>query len=216
MVRLLMGCALAVVVSVPAQAQIFWQSPDFAGAPLVPGELGMGVPLPGATVAEERANWAWQMRSGLNVAALQCGFDKTLLMADSYNGVLRNHSGELGSAYTTLRGYFTRVNRNPKEAQNALDKYGTKIYSSFSAVGSQYGFCNTASRIGKRAQFAARGSFTLFAAERLREMRNSLIPAGDQYFRRSRLPFSLAAPRFEARCFDKRGEYRMSCGMLYS
>ena len=63
----------------PATAQIFWQAPDFRGTPIVPGEVGIGVPLPGATSDELRASIAWQMRAGLNLMALQCQFDRTLL-----------------------------------------------------------------------------------------------------------------------------------------
>lgn len=175
----------------------------------------MGVPLPGATEAEERANWVWQMRAGLNVAALQCNFDKTLMSQNVYNGILRNHAGELGLAYETLRKYFARTTKTPKAAQNALDQYGTKIYSGMSAVAGQYGFCETASHIGKAALVANRGSFTLFTVERLRELRNSLVAGGEQQFRFGRPQPSLR-PSLEARCWDRRGNYKAACGMSYS
>lgn len=198
-----------------AQAQVFWQAPDFRGAPLVAGETNMGVPLPGATEAEERASWVWQMRAGLNVAALQCNFDKTLMSQNVYNGILRNHSGELGSAYEALRNYFKRTTKTPKDAQRALDQYGTKIYSGMSAVAGQYGFCETGSRIGKAALVATRGSFTLFTVERLRELRNSLLPGGEQQFRFVKAqagPF----PSFDKKCWDRRDNYKHACGVSYS
>ena len=175
--------------------------------------VGIGVALPGATAAEERANWVWQMRSAMNLAALQCKFDRTLLASDIYSGVLRNHQGELGAAYDTLRGYFKRTTKTPKAAQDALDKYGTKTYSAFSTVTSQYGFCQTASRIGKKALFAPRGGFTIFTVERLRELRNSLIPGGEQYFRRTRVDF--VAANLDDACWDRRGRYIMRCGFIY-
>ncbi len=210
----------------PASAQIFWQSPDFSGAPLTPGEVGIGVALPGATIAEERANWLWQLRSALDIARLQCKFDQTLLTDDSYTGVLRNHATELAGAYTTLRGYFARTTAtatkkkgkgapNVKAAQKALDSYGDKTYNGYSTVGSQYGFCQTASRIGKSAEFASRGSLTLFAVERLRELRNSLQPAGEQYFRRTHPPISAMMPRLDAKCWNRRNQYNARCGMDY-
>ena len=206
--------ASGLTIASPTSAQVFWQSPDFSGAPLVPGELNMGVTLPGATVAEERANWVWQLRSGLNVAALQCTFDKSFMASDTYIGVLRNHAPELDYSYKVLRGYFARMNKVPRAAQNALDQYGTRTYSGFSTVRAQYGFCQTAARIGKRAQFAARGSLTLFAVERLRELRNSLIPAGEQYFRMPpRVLF--AYPNFDKACWDRRSGYKAACGVIY-
>ena len=209
----ILSILLSLACASPAAAQIYWQAPDVSGTPLTAGEVGIGVALPGATPAEERANWTWQMRSGLNVAALQCSFDATLLSRDSYNGVLKNHEAELAAAYATLRGYFARMNKAPKAAQNALDVYGTRTYSGFSTVSSQFGFCQAASRIAKAAQFASRGSFTLFAVERLRELRNALAPGGEQYFRKK--PLQLSYPSLDARCWTRRNEYVASCGMIY-
>lgn len=211
-----MTCAAAMLAAtaLPAQAQVFWQAPDFTGAPLVAGEANMGVPLVGGTEAEERAGWAWQMRAGLNVAALQCGFDKTLMSQDVYNGIVRNHSVELSAAYETLRAYFKRTTKTPKAAQQALDQYGTKIYSGMSTVAGQYGFCETSSRIGKAALSANRGSFTLFAIERLRELRNSLQPGGEQFFRFARVP-AAPLPSFDKKCWDRRDNYKVQCGFSY-
>lgn len=215
-VRLLAATLALVTGSVPATAQIFWQSPDYSGTALVPGDPGVGIALPGATIAEERANWAWQMRAALNVAKLQCKFDKTLLAADSYDGVYINHAVELAGAYDTLRKYFARMNAKPRAAQDALDKYGTKTYSNFSTVGNQFGFCQTAARIGKKAQFAPRGGFTIFTVENLRELRNSLGIGGEQYFRRTRLlSDNTPMPQFNARCWDRRGNYKQACGVVY-
>ncbi len=209
----LLFAPLAALAPLPAAAQIFWQSPPVSGPPLMPGEIAMGVPLAGATVAEERANWAWQMRAGLNVAKLQCKFDPTLLTADSYDGVYINHAVELAQAYDTLRKYFLRTNKAPKAAQSALDKYGTKTYSAFSTVASQYGFCQAASRVGKKALFTPRGAFTIFTVERLRELRNSLAPAGEQFFRRTRL--DIPAVNFAPECWDRKGRYIDKCGLVY-
>lgn len=212
---LAISLALSALSAAPANAQFFWKSPDFAGAPLQPGEADAGVTLPGATVAEERANWVWQLRAGLNVAELQCTFDKTLLAEDTYIGVLKNHATELDYAYRTLTAYFARTNKSPKAAQNALDRWGTQTYSQFSTVRAQYGFCQTAARVGKRAMFASRGSLTLFAVEHLREFRNSLIPAGEQYFRLApRIAFT--TPSFDPKCWDKRGNYNAACGVVTS
>jgi hypothetical protein len=212
---LMLGVAVsAAMAPLPAAAQIYWQSPPIAAVPLVPGEPNMGVVLPGATIAEERANWAWQMRAGLNVAKLQCKFDASFLTSDSYDGVYLNHAVELATAYETLRKYFVRTNKAPKAAQGALDKYGTKTYSSFSTVAGQYGFCQAAGRIGKKALFVPRGGFTIFAVERLRELRNSLAPGGEQYFRKTQIVFP--AVNFANECWDRRGRYNATCGYIYN
>ena len=210
-----MSCVTGARISSPVSAQIFWQSPDFTGASLVPGDPGIGISLPGATVAEERANWTWQMRAGLNIAKLQCKFDRTLLAENSYDGVYINHAVELAQAYETLHKYFVRTTKTAKAAQNALDQFGTRTYSGFSTVGNQYGFCQTASKLGKMAQFTPRGGLTIFTVERLRELRNSLGPGSEQYFRRTLPVFSVPVPSFDERCWDRRGNYRDKCGMIY-
>jgi hypothetical protein len=202
--RLVLLAATSFAVAQPATAQIFWQSPDFRGTPIISGEAGIGIPMPGATPAEESAAVAWQLRSGLNVMALQCQFDKTLLAQDSYNGILVNHREELAKAYATLTGYFLRIGKTKKVAQDALDRYGTKNYTSFSTVRAQYGFCQAASNIARATLFAPRGSFQTVATERLRELRNSLVPQGEQLFRfGARLPISY--PDFGNKCWSKRG-----------
>jgi hypothetical protein len=204
-VRSVLLTAVTIAVAQPATAQIFWQSPDFRGTPMVPGETSFGIAMPGATPAEESAAIAWQLRSGLNVMALQCQFDKTLLAQDSYNGILINHREELAKIYKTLNGYFTRTNRGAKAAQDALDKYGTKNYTSFSTVRAQFGYCQAASNIARATLFAPRGSFQTVAVERVRELRNALIPQGEQLFRfGAKLPITY--PDFdEKRCWNKRG-----------
>lgn len=202
--RSVLLAAVTIAVAQPALAQTFWQSPDFRGTPIVPGEVGMGIPLPGATPAEEAAAIAWQLRSGLNVMALQCQYDKTLLAQDSYNGILLNHREELAKIYKTLNSYFTRNNKNPKVAQDAFDRYGTKNYTSFSTVRAQYGYCQAASNIARATLFAPRGSFQTVAFERVRELRNALMPQGEQLFRfGAKLPITY--PSFDKKCWNSRG-----------
>lgn len=207
----LAGLALAVTAQ-PATAQIFWKPPVFASAPVVPGEAGIGVPMPGANPEELRAGLAWQLRSGLNVMALQCQFDRTLLTENSYNTILTNHKAELDAAYAKITAYFKRVNKTPKGGQDALDRFGTKTYLGMSTVLGQLGFCQTAAKIAQVAIFAPRGSFTSIAIERVRELRNSLLRAGEQQFSIPQPRISVRYPIFDSGCWDKRDNYKRSCG----
>lgn len=191
----------------PAAAQMFWQPPDFSGAPIVPGEVGIGQFLPGATPVEIQANNTWQLRAALNVMALQCQFEGTLLAANAYNGVLVNHRDELSKVYATLVAYFKRVNKAPRAATLALETYGTKTYLGFSTVRAQIGFCQTASNVAKAAIFAPRGSFNIVATERLREIRNSLVPAGEQMFRFRKRMLAQPLPDLSDRCWNRRSEF---------
>lgn len=196
----------------PAQAQGYWVPPNFSGAPLSGYEPGMGVPLPNATASEQYAAIVWNIRAGLNVAALQCAFEPTLRTEQNYNAILNDHGAELAAAFNTLTNYFKRVNKTPAAGQKALDSYGTKTYSGFSTVQAQVGFCYAASRIGRIALFTPKGRFVTMAMEHLRELRNSLTPQGEQQFR-IRMPYRLApTPNFAQESCWKKGRYLASCG----
>lgn len=208
--RSVLLAAVTIAVAQPALAQTFWQNPDFRGTPIIPGEVGIGIPLPGANPAEQAASIAWQLRSGLNVMALQCQYDKTLLAQDSYNGILYNHRDELAKIYKTLNGYFIRNGKTAKAAQDTFDKYGTKNYASFSTVRAQMGYCQAASDIARATLFAPRGSFQTIAYERVRELRNALIPQGEQQFRANRR-LVITYPSFEEKCW--KGDKYRNCGL---
>jgi hypothetical protein len=204
---------LAMLAATPAAAQIFWKAPDVSGLPLLGYEPDMGVPLPGATMAEQKAAIIWNMRSGLNVAALQCGFEPTLRTVENYNAMLTNHGTELNAAFATLAAYFKRTNKVVKAGQNALDKFGTRTYSGYSTVNAQLNFCSTAGRLGRTALFTPRGQFNVFAQNYLRELRNSLRYQTEQQFRVYRLTTNgLTLPLMEDRCW-KRDRYDTRCGM---
>lgn len=175
--------AAALFGAVPASAQFWFKGPDIAGPRVTGEEPGiLAQTLPGATQPELRAAMVWNLRAALNVAALQCQFAPTLLTLPNYNTILKDHASELNSSYTTLTKYFMRTNKTPKAGQMALDQYGTKVYSSFSAVHAQLTFCAAADDVSRQVIFTPRGQFGEVAAMRLRELRNSLTKWGEQQF----------------------------------
>ncbi|MBS0479262.1 MAG: hypothetical protein JSR79_08185, partial [Proteobacteria bacterium] len=117
--------------STPASAQFFLKSYDFHGAPVTGLEPELGMAMPGATPAEIRAGLTWNLRAALNVAALQCDFAPTLLTVDNYNAMIKDHAGELKSAFDTLNAYFVRTNKTKAAGQSAFDRFGTRTYSTF-------------------------------------------------------------------------------------
>ena len=209
------ACLALLALATPAQAQIFWSPPDLSGPILTGPEPGYGVAMPGATAAEQKAALVWNMRSGLNVAALQCGFEPLLRTEPHYNAMLSNHREELASAFSTLTAYFKRTNKTPRAAQGAVDTYGTRTYSSFSAVSGQLTFCTAAGRIGRAALGTPRGSLAVLAQEQLRSLYNGVKgKQGEQQFRMARLDFRRPLPSLEARCW-KGSKYIKGCGMVY-
>ena len=215
--RTLLGtAALAVATTAaPAHAQFFFKSPDFSGPRSTGAEPGIaGQALPDATPAELNAAMVWNMRAALNVAALQCQFEPTLLTLGNYNSMLRTHSDELAASYDTLTKYFTRTTKTKKEAQTAIDQFGTRVYSGFSTVSAQLGFCQSAGEIGQEVLFTPRGGLTDLAANRMRKVRNSLVAYGEQQFPTR---FSVRTLRFDhfgrKECWNKKGVWNdRRCG----
>jgi hypothetical protein len=205
--------AAAALAASPASAQFFMKSHDFSGAPVRGDEAGIGLDLPDATEAELTAGLVWNLRAALNIAALQCQFEPTLLTVPQYNDMMIDHASELKTTYATLTKYFARKNKAPRAAQNALDQFGTRIYGSFSTTAAQFGFCQVASSIGRDAIFMPRGSLHLLAKQRMRELRNSLVPWGEQRFPRG-IGFdrTVLLPRMDPKCWKKNEWNAKACG----
>ena len=204
----------AVAGSTPAGAQLFWQSPNFAGAPVTGDEATVVIPLPGATDAEKRANIVWTLRAGLNVAALQCQFAPSLMTVPNYNGFLTHHARELNEDYKTLGAYFKRMAPKGTSAAavgTAFDQYTTRTYNSFSTLNAQIGFCQTASNVGEGALMTPKGGLADLARNRLREMRNSLTPVGDLIYTSHVQMASAVVPGYAPDCFDGKGRLKKRC-----
>lgn len=212
--RLAAGVALCAGAVLPhaaaAAAYLFWMPPNFAGAPVKGDEPGLGLPMPGAKPDELSAHLLWNMRAGLNVAALQCQFAGPLMTVKNYNTILKQHSKELNDAYLKVSGYFKRTG-GPKW-QVALDQYTTRTYNGFSTLHAQLGFCESAGAIGKDALLAPRGQLQGIAETRMREFRNSLVPVGDRLFAFS--PARLSRPNLPSlsdECWDKKDRLKDKC-----
>lgn len=200
------------LLAAPASAQFYFKPADLSGAPVTGAEPEIVGSLPGATPAEQRAALLWNLRSGLNVAALQCQFDPTLVTLNQYNHLIDQHSDELAAAFGTLTNYFKRTVPGARAAQAALDSYGTRTYSGFSMVQAQLSFCQAASDIGEDALFQPKGQLWQVAQNRMREFRNSLKWRGDEQFRYYIVPLNYVAdlPNMDEACWDE-DEYRDRC-----
>jgi len=213
----LLAVAAAAIGSAPANAQFFLQNPVMETGAVRGDEPGVVIVLPNATADEMRAGLAWSLRAALNVAALQCSFEPTLLTVPNYNAVLEDHKAELKASFDTLAKYFERTAGTKKAGQAALDRFGTKIYSSFSTVAAQYVFCQTASTIGYEALSAKRGELGSVAINNMRALRSSLIPRGEQRFA-GRVSFAVDVPMpsFDPKCWRRNRYDSQRCPFVYS
>ncbi|AQR75798.1 hypothetical protein [Sphingomonas sp. LM7] len=214
----MLAVSAGLFAAAPASAQFFLKSVNLAGARVTGAEPGMtGPALPDASPAELRAALVWNLRAALNVAALQCQFEPTLLTLGNYNALLKDHEVELRESYGTLEKYFTRVYKTKKAGQTELDRFGTRVYSGFSTVSGQLSFCQTAATIGHDALFTRRGQFGDLAHDRMRELRGSLASWGEQ-FRRSvnyQVLTSAPLPPFgNDKCWRKNTYQVKKCGAL--
>ncbi|WP_242096167.1 hypothetical protein [Sphingomonas sp. CROZ-RG-20F-R02-07] len=200
-----------------ASAQFFLQPHDMSGQPVRGDEADIGLNMPGATAAEQRAAMIWTMRSALNVAALQCQFEPTLLVVSNYNALLTDHKDELKTAMDGVSKYYTRMAKTKKAGQDAFDQFNTRSYSAYATVNAQYNFCQTANSIGREAIFTPRGQLGALVEGRMRELRNSLTPWGEQRFPRyiGRDTAQVKLPRLDAICWDKKANWvEKKCGPI--
>lgn len=207
----LLATALCFAIAAqPAQAQFFWSPPDFSTPPVTGAEPSLGLNLPGATPEELNAGLVWNLRAALNVAALQCDFEPTLLTVSNYNAMIAHHNKELQVAFDTLGKYFQRTAGKGKPGQQALDQYGTRIYSGYSTVQAQRNFCQTAGSIGRDAIFANRGALIEVARKRMGELKKSLVLTGERYFGTPGSSYTAAIPPLNDECW-KKGKLLTSC-----
>jgi hypothetical protein len=211
--RSALAALAAAAFAQPAAAQIYLYQPDLRGAPIEGSDPLVGVAIPGATPAEYRASLLWNLRSGLNVAALQCQFSDYLRAVPNYNAFIAHHSGELANAYTALSGYFRRVH-GPVNGPRRFDDYSTQTYNNFSTLQAQLIFCQTATNITKEALALPKGGLGEFAAARMRELRHSLVPFPDvprSAAARAVLPAALPVLNLTDPCAGLRGKRLRRC-----
>ena len=204
---------LAAAMPAAGSAQLFVNDPPFQKGPIEGSDPIVGLPIPGATPAEYRAHLLWNMRAGLNVAALQCQFSPYLRSVDNYNGILAHHSKELADAYTVMNNYFKRVQGSAPKGQKAFDDYTTITYNNFSTLQAQYGFCQVAADIAKEALLRPKGQLFQTAQGRMREFRSSLVPAHDRLLIYN--PYNIRQPTLpplDPACYDKKDRLRKRCG----
>jgi len=136
--------------------------------------LSAAAVLPGMNMAETRADAVWQMRAGLNVAALQCQFSPFLMTVPTYNALLRQHSDEMGAAFKQMTSYFIKQ-KGPRVGQRAFDTYATRTNQSWATFDAQLSFCEAAALVGRRALAVPKGQFGAFALAEMAGMRESLL-----------------------------------------
>ena len=93
--------------------------------------------------------------------------------------------------------------------------YNTRIYSGYSTVQAQKGFCQEAGIVGRQAIFADRGTLAEVARAGLASIKKSLIQAGEQYYGMPGDDYAVALPSFDPKCW-KKGVLEPVCHQAYN
>lgn len=110
----------------------------------------------------------WNVRSGLNVAALNCRNASHLALADNYSEFLKKHRRQLTRTNSTLASqYRAQHGRSYRDAQDA---YMTRVYNYFALPPALPAFCDVAHQIGQEIVDVPAGQLHVFAETALPRM----------------------------------------------
>jgi len=124
--------------------------------PLPPGNAAVTQILPGrgidgrfvtanSNVTGDRA--FWQLKIGLNVAAIGCrGLEETTLVS-AYNNIIKAHGKVIRSTEKTVITQLGKENKNSGVA--ARDRLSTQLFNYFAQPPAQRGFCARANEIAQ-------------------------------------------------------------------
>lgn len=113
----------------------------------------------------------WHLRSGLNVAALNCRGPNIPNIAPAYNRLLRKHSLTLALAADVEKARFRAKGRN---WQRSYDTHLTEVYNRFSNSRNRKAFCNVAAKVAARATAASPAELTHIASRSLDDLESGL------------------------------------------
>lgn len=185
---------LALLASLPASAQ--------SRGPYIPKE----VDIPGFNTSEAAAAKLWNLRAALNVAALQCQWSPYLQTVDRYNAMLKQHVKELNTTRIALEKAFARKG-GAKAGPRDFDRFNTRVYQSYATLDAVYGFCRTASDVGRTVLLTPLGKLNTIADSQVTTLRTAMTPVGEGFM--NRLTY-VALPPITGVCVDRRGRQR-SC-----
>jgi hypothetical protein len=128
------------------------------------------------------AQTTWNLRSALNVAALNCLEPQYEPILTSYKGLLKTHARGLSAANRTLESEF-RLKFGPA-FRDSLDNYMTQVYNYFALPAARHEFCEASLGVSNELALVAPADLDAFAMRslpRLESVFQSVFVAYDQY-----------------------------------
>lgn len=111
------------------------------------------------------AQTTWNLRSALNVAALNCLETKHMGILPNYKTFLTAHAGSLSATNRTLAGEFRK--RFGPTYRDAQDSYMTQVYNYFALPPALDNFCDVSLEVSNDLRAVPKGQLDLFAATAL-------------------------------------------------
>ena len=110
----------------------------------------------------------WNLRSGLNVAALNCLRPQHAMLLDNYKILLKRHSRELARANRDLAREYRQ--EHGSQYRRVQDSYMTRVYNYFALPPTLPAFCDTALELSHEVAQVAPGGLKDYASTGLPRM----------------------------------------------
>ncbi len=110
----------------------------------------------------------WNLRSGLNVAALNCLRAEHAMLVENYATFLKRHSRELGRANRDLRSEFRK--KHGRSARDVQDTYLTQVYNYFALPPALSNFCDVALELSNEIINLEQGGLATYSEPALARM----------------------------------------------
>ena len=133
---------------------------------------GMAIPLVAADGVRQTVNanltpaqTTWNLRSALNVAALNCPEPQRTAIVDNYTAILKTNARQLSATNRALQSEF-RQKYGPTY-RDVQDSYMTQVYNYFALPPALSRFCEVSYAVSQEALVVQPGSLDVFAAAAL-------------------------------------------------
>ena len=132
----------------------------------------MSVPLVAASGVRQTVNanltpaqTTWNLRSALNVAALNCQAPQHAMLVDNYGAYLKAHARELSATNRALESEFRQ--RYGATFRDVQDSYMTQVYNYFALPPAKDEFCDVANAVSAEIIGVPQGDLEVFSATAL-------------------------------------------------
>lgn len=132
----------------------------------------MTIPMVAATGVRQTVNanltsaqTTWNLRSALNVAALNCQSAEHSMLVSNYGAYLKNHARELSATNRALQSEFRQ--RYGATFRDVQDSYMTQVYNYFALPPAKDEFCDVANAVSAEIVGVPQGDLEVFSATAL-------------------------------------------------